>query len=87
MGLQAIGAVQGIGRHIVDARERVVRQRRDHLCQWQQAGGMSAALVVRAMRGNPLGDDLELLLVERQPVGAGLRFCSFRARRSARKRR
>ena len=60
MRLQAIGAVQGIARQVVDARERVVCQRRrSPLRQRQQAGGVSAALVVRAVRGNPLGDDPE----------------------------
>jgi hypothetical protein len=41
MRLQTIGAVQAIARHVVDARECVIRQGRDHLYQRQQAGGMA----------------------------------------------
>ena len=86
MRLEPRGAVQWIAwlRH---RGERLVGERFDDFRRWQQSRCVAAALVLGAVRRDPLRDDTRLLLVQREVLGAALDVLVPRARRSARKRR
>ena len=72
MGLEPLSSVQWILGDISHRGEGVVGECVDDLRGWQQSRRVAAALILRAVRGDPLRDETRLLLVQGEVLGAAL---------------